>query len=57
MCVITWLPAFRPKVLSTRFQCSVNSTGVTINLDGVGAGDVTGDVTGEVAGAIEIMLH
>ena len=57
MYVVIWLLVFRPRVSSTRSRCSVEATRATINLDGVGIGDVTSDVTGKVAGTIDMMLH
>ena len=52
-CVVTWLPAFRPGVPSTRLRYSVKATGVTVNLDNVGVGDVMG----KVARTIDMMLY
>ena len=44
MCIITLLPAFRPRISSTRFQCFVNSTVTIFSLDGIVARDVTVDI-------------
>ena len=53
MCVVKWLPTFTLGVLSTRSQCSVKATGAIVNLNGVGAEDVTG----EVAGTMNMILY
>lgn len=57
MCVVTWLPTFRPGVPSTRSWYSVKAIGATINLDGIGMGDITGDITDKVAGKMDMILY
>lgn len=53
MCLIICLPAFRPKVPNTRSRCSIKANKTTINLDVVGARDITDDVIR----TIDIMLY